>query len=153
MVRHRIQRRRRRVGAVRGAIMKRSLLRRLAQGTIGALLFAQLAIAAHACPTLSPATAGARSAQASHSGHGPGCSAVAATTEPSLANLCAEHCKSGQQSAQASTISVPAALLNVRYSMPQLPCMAVPARAAAASMSALVAGEPPHAILHCVRRT
>lgn len=134
--------------------MKRSLLRRLAQGAIGVLLFAQLAIAAYACPALSPATAGDNAAQASHSAQGPDCGGLAATMDPSLVNLCAEHCKSGQQSAQASTMNVPAALLSLRYiTMPLAPGRAPPPRPAAASLSALVAGEPPHTILHCVYRT
>lgn len=133
--------------------MRRSLLRSLARGAIGVLLFAQLAVAAYACPTLSPATAGANTVQASDSAHGPDCGGLAATMDPSLTNLCAEHCKSGQQSAQASTMSLPAALLSVRYTTPLAPVRAPPPRSAAASMSALVAGEPPHTILHCVYRT
>lgn len=130
--------------------MNRLWLRRLARGAIGVLLFAQLAVAAYACPTLFSVAATSVPAVASH---GPDCGDPSGGMDPAATNLCAEHCKSGQQSAQASTMTVPAALLSVRYTMPLVPVRAPPPRSAAASISALVAGEPPHTILHCVYRT
>ena len=72
--------------------------------------------------------------------------------DPEAANLCAEHCKQGRQGDQASTLTVPAALLKALYAIaPSLPGTAPP-RPAAAPLSALVAASPPHAILHCVYR-
>ncbi len=69
------------------------------------------------------------------------------------ANLCAEHCKFGQQSDQASTLTVPAALLMALYVAPQVSTAPLAGlRPAAATPSALVAASPPHTILHCCFR-
>jgi len=77
---------------------------------------------------------------------------MAGAMDPTSANLCTEHCKVGQQSDQAPTLNVPAAVLTTLYATPPVPEPAPPPRAAAATMSALVAASPPHAILHCVYR-
>lgn len=130
--------------------MKRSLLRKLAQGAIGVLLFAQLAVAAYACPTLTSASA---TQVPAGTAHGPDCADPSGTLDPAATNLCAEHCKSDQQSNATATVNVPLVLLSVLYAMPQAAAATVPPRATAASLSALVAGRPPHAILHCVLRT
>lgn len=126
---------------------------------------AQLAIAAYACPALSAATAanaqmptpgaladepGAARAGMPMAG-GANCDdMIGGSVDPSAPNLCAEHCKYGQQSDQAQTITVPTALLTPLYATPLVP--APPPRPAAATMSALVAASPSHAILHCVFR-
>jgi hypothetical protein len=72
--------------------------------------------------------------------------------DPQNANLCAEHCKVGQQSDQASTLTVPAALLMALYFAPVMPTPTAGPHPAAATPSALVAASPPHAILHCCFR-
>ena len=74
--------------------------------------------------------------------------------DPQNANLCAEHCKFGQQSDQASTLTVPAALLMALYVAPQVSTalLAGLRRPAAATPSALVAASPPHTVLHCCFR-
>ena len=131
--------------------MSRRWLRAIGRGAIGALLFAQMAIAAYACPTLSsPQVAGLVTTTLAH---GPDCNDLVGTMDPAATNLCAEHCKSDRQSAQTSTVNVPTALLSVRYETPPLPALALPLRASAVSMDALLAGKPPHAVLHCVLRT
>lgn len=150
--------------------MTRGLMRMVARGLIGLLLFSQLAIAAYACPALSASLAGDSSSAMSMSmaqgvvaatddTRGPAmqgspCADMVGATDTASGNLCAEHCKYGQQSDHASTLAVPAVLLSVLYPMtPWVPATASPPRPAAASLSALVAASPPHAILHCVYRT
>lgn len=151
--------------------MTRGLVRMVARGLIGVLLFAQLAIAAYACPALSASlgaglsssmsmpmaddvTAATDDARAASAKQGSPCADMVGATDTASGNLCAEHCKYGQQSDHASTLTVPAVLLSALYPMtPWVPETASPPRPAAASLSALVAASPPHAILHCVYRT
>lgn len=149
--------------------MTREVVRMVARGLIGLLLFSQLAIAAYACPALSARLVGEVSemsmpmaqdpAAASDDARDPAmqgspCSDMVGSTDTASSNLCAEHCKYGQQSDHASTLTVPAVLLSTLYPLtPWVPETAAPARTAAAPLSALVAASPPHAILHCVFRT
>jgi hypothetical protein len=149
--------------------MTRGLVRMVARGLIGLLLFSQLAIAAYACPALSAGLAGGLSTEMSMGQDavaatdgsldsavqgGAPCADMVGATDAASGNLCAEHCKYGQQSDHASTLTVPAVLLTAIYPMtPWVPEAASPPRPAAASLSALVAASPPHAILHCVSRT
>lgn len=146
--------------------MTRNVLRMIARGLVGVLVFAQMAVASYACPDVAAALAAGKSFPASSPLQGEvnvpslaatnlrtiNCDDMAGTMDPSSANLCAEHCRYGQQSDQTSTVSVPATILTVRYITPLLPDVAVPSRPAAATMSARVAASPPHAILHCVFR-
>lgn len=137
----------------------------MARGLIGVLLLAQFAVSAYACPLRLSATAvdmqasmsnSAQSAAVDPASAAPasrmsGCAGMAGTMDPSSPNLCAEHCKYGQQSDQASTLTVPVAVFTALYATALVP---VPApRAAATTASALVAASPPRAILHCVFRT
>lgn len=150
--------------------MTRALVRMVARGLIGLLFFSQLAIAAYACPALSASLAGDSSpamfvpmaqdaAIAQEDARGfamqvSPCADMVGATDSGSSNLCAEHCKYGQQSDHSSTVSVPAVLLSTLYPMtPWAPETAPPVRPAAAFLSALVAASPPHAILHCVYRT
>ena len=134
--------------------MTRGFLRGLARALIGVLLFTQLALAAYACPGLAPKAADTAraAAEAAMATQMPGCDDRVGAMDPASANLCAEHCKQGQQSDQASTLTVPVAMLTALYpTAPALPGKVLP-RAAAATLSALVAAAPPHAVLHCVYR-
>ena len=145
--------------------MTRSSLRAVARVMVGVVLMAQMAIAAYACPVLSTATADAQTsarATAQDQSDAAGaavamvsqgnCDDMVGAMDPSSPNLCAEHCKVGQQSDHASTLNVPAAVLSALYVTPLVPETALPPRPAAATMSALVAASPPHTILHCVFR-
>ena len=132
--------------------MTRSWLRTIARGLVGVLLFAQMAIAAYACPAVSVAGAAEMRVSAMPAAAMPDCGVMTGAMDPSAANLCAEHCKFGQQSDQASTLTVPAVLLSVLYATALVTEPALPPRVAAASLSALVAASPPHTILHCVYR-
>ncbi len=145
--------------------MKRSFLRTVARGLVGVLFMAQLAIAAYACPALASGGANmsmpeqsASSAERGQADAGTsmapssGCGDMVGAMDPSSPNLCAEHCKQGQQSDKAPTLNAPVAMLTALYAKPVAPEMAPPPRPAAATLSALVAASPPHTILHCVYR-
>ena len=132
--------------------MTRSWLRTVACGLVGALLFAQMAIAAYACPAAPIAGVAEMRMSAIPAAAMPDCESMAGTVDPAAANLCAEHCKYGQQSDQASTLTVPAVLLSLLYTTALATEPALPLQTAAASLSALVAACPPHTILHCVFR-
>lgn len=138
--------------------MTRGMARTLAHCLVLVLLLAQMAVAAYACPGLASALAG---------GMQPGdttvtpmtmsmpmvnCDDMAGTVDPALPNLCAEHCKYGQQSDHAATLVVPAAVLIALYEAPLVPVAPAPPRASGAALSALVAASAPHAVLHCVYR-
>ena len=146
--------------------MRRGFLRAVARGLIGVLLTAQMAIAAYACPALlspsaahlpNPAAEVSADEQSDASVAAPlaranNCDDMTGAMDPLSANLCAEHCKYGQQSDQASTLNAPVAVLVALYANPLVPETAPPPHPAAASMSALVAASPPHTLLHCVFR-
>lgn len=124
---------------------------------IGVLLFAQLAVASYACPSLSgklsmpqgdPASAMAAASMLADMG--PDCDQI----DNEAANLCAEHCRFGQQSADTAPAPmvfapVPALL----YWLPAEP-ESTPefVRSYRSRDAVLEAPPPPHAILHCVFR-
>ncbi|HEY8710874.1 MAG TPA: hypothetical protein VIM34_23090 [Burkholderiaceae bacterium] len=146
--------------------MTRSFRKAIARGLIGVLLLAQFAIVAYACPALAAASAAPMAmapidaTRASPGGAAtdktlaasPACNGMAGAMDPAAPNLCADHCKYGQQSDQAATLTVPAVLLTALYTTPWVPHMAPPSRPAAGLASALVAASPPHTTLHCVYR-
>ena len=144
--------------------MTRAWLRGIARGLIGVLFLAQITIAAYACQGLSAASTAnmqmppidaskadpTAAVVAGTSAAAPDCDGMAA--DPAAPNLCAEHCKYGQQSDTAATLTVPALLLTALYATPFAAHRPPPSRPAAGLASALVAASPPHAILHCVYR-
>lgn len=131
-------------------------MRALARLLVGVLLFAQLAIAAYACPAGLSALGAGMPLAASTAAPMPGCDgmldAMGAAMDRDDAALCAEHCKVGQQSDQASTLTLPAVVLSVLHTVAWNTEPALPPRSAAAPLSALVAACPPHTLLHCVYR-
>jgi hypothetical protein len=139
--------------------LTRNVLRRVAAGLAGVLLSAQIAVAAYACPGAAAAMSGepqeTPASAASAPVATPHCEGMNGATgtalDPAAPNLCAEHCKYGQQSDNGATLQVPAAVPALLYAAPTLPDPGAP-RASAASISALVAASPPHAIAHCVYR-
>lgn len=155
--------------------MTRTFKRLVGRGLIGLMLFAQLAIAAYACPALSTTGAQAQTIaatqtsvhQATHgdnmavmSADAPGdrmlnCDQMAGPLDESAPNLCAEHCRFGQQSDQVHAPATPGVVLISLYVVtPTLPERLLPTGTSAApSADALVAASPPHAILHCCLRT
>lgn len=146
--------------------MTRSFLRAIARGLVGVVLMTQIVVSAYACPAmLSPMAPNMQMPPASASPEERGgsdagvpmaqttnCDDMGGTMDSSSPNLCAEHCKYGQQSDHAPTFNVPSAVLTALYVTPRLPVTTPPPRPAATTLSALVAAAPPHAILHCVHR-
>ncbi|MDE2093299.1 MAG: hypothetical protein KGI87_05540 [Burkholderiales bacterium] len=148
--------------------MTRGLRRAVARGLIGILLLAQFAVLAYACPALTAASTASMAMANDAASADPadattdktavasagcdGMTGMTGATDPAAPNLCAEHCKYGQQSDLVSTPAVPAVLLTALYATPWVPHTALPARRAAGLASALVAASPPHTTLHCVYR-
>ncbi len=137
----------------------RSLLRLIARGLIGAMLFGQVAIAAHACPawTSGEARANHGSAVSTPSAAAQDdtildCGDNMGVADPQSSNLCAEHCQAGDQSDHARSMVVPLPWLHVLYDSPWQPLREPGRQPLAAPLSALVATMPPHAIAHCVLR-
>ncbi len=142
--------------------MSRSLVRGLVRWVVVALLLGQLAIAAYACPALR-----ANAINVGQSGSAGVDCVMSVEGEIVLADtgapigaldvdspsLCAEHCKHGQQSDQTSNVSVPfvGPLAPFENNPPRL--VESRLRPTASAVSALVSACPPHAILHCVRRS
>lgn len=134
--------------------MSRSLQCRVARWLVGVLLLAQMAVASYACPALSAALRAGEAPQAAAQAMAaavPDCSEMAGAPDPGSPNLCAEHCKYGQQSDQAPTLVLPVALLMVLYTMAPAPDAALPG-ATAAAQAARLAPPPGHTLLHCVYR-
>lgn len=151
--------------------MTRRLKQWICRLLVGVFLFAQMAIAAYACPQLAPAgssqasaspmaaegDSSASDASSAESDDNPvmdmaACCAGMDQTDPDNPNLCAEHAHFGQQSDQTQPPILPAVLLsslNVVYLVPE---PAAPTRPAAALAGFLAAASPPHAILHCCFR-
>jgi hypothetical protein len=140
--------------------MTRGFLRSVCRALIGVVLLAQVAISAYACPGVAAnATLSAASSRELSQAVGAitgqqmvNCDDMVGAMDPSFANLCAEHCRQGQQSDQTATLTVPAALLAPLYITLPAPEPTAASRPAAAATSALAAAAPPHAILHCCFR-
>lgn len=131
--------------------------RQLCRGLIGVLLFAQWAVAAYACPGLATmaqqssdsAVAAPRGDVVARTGS---CDGMGGQFDPAAPNLCAEHCKAGQQSDQTPTLDVPAPVLHGLYAVALRPVSAGLPHAASASTGLFAAAAPPHSILHCCFR-
>lgn len=151
--------------------MTRRLKQLICRLLVGVFLFAQMAVAAYACPQLSPAGFRQASASAMVSEGAPIASEVSAAgtddnpvmnmaaccdgmdqPDPDNPNLCAEHAHFGQQSDQTQIPTLPTVLLVSLYVVSTIPELNVPTRPAAASASFFAAASPPHAILHCCFR-
>ena len=125
----------------------RALSRQIGRMLIGVLLLAQFAVAGYACPGLSTMPAMASSDAVAMS---PDCDQV----DRDAANLCAEHCRHGQQSVDTAPVPVMAAPTPaLLYLLPLEPEPSLgSARAFPAPDPVLAVRPPPHAILHCVYR-
>jgi hypothetical protein len=146
--------------------LSRSISKTISRLLIGVLLCAQFALASYACPELkgsgsmvtdgagrviSSAAPAAAQAQAQRAAMPPGCDQI----DPDAANVCAEHCRHGQQS--ADTAAAPVVGLGIPTFLYSLPLEPQHALGSGRSFPAFdprldAAPEPPHAILHCVFR-
>jgi len=135
------------------------------------LLFAQLSIAAYACPALAAASAQANTdttANENWSSAGDeaasddlrvpangivACDQMAVQQDKASPELCAGHCHYGQQVDQVNVFSLTAFALISLYVVAPTTIEICPSMSAmAASMDVPVAASPPHAILHCCFR-
>ena len=150
-------------------MMTRAFRRVVCRALIGVMLFAQFAVAAYACAEfessarpaqpVSSVTAqadvaafgesGSVAATASVVGGLMDCDQMFGSLDPASPNLCAEHCRHGQQSDQTATPALPVVVLSSLYTVPAVPQASPPARSSAASDSARAAAATPLAILHC----
>lgn len=128
-------------------VFTRALTRLIGRLLIGVVLFAQLAVAAYACPKLE-ARGHVQQAMAMMNG----CAGMDMSQDD--ANLCAEHCKVGQQS--NDTARLPVAFTPVEALLYVLPDEQLAEADAESTQPApdplLAAAPPPHALLHCVWR-
>jgi hypothetical protein len=148
-------------------LLTRALRKQICRLLIGVLLFAQFAVAGYACPGLAAMTtmahADAMSSMAMNadetdgtleksSAMSPGCDQM--DPDPGAANLCAEHCRFGQQSADTAPLPVVLAPVPaLLYSLPSEPeSISGSIRSCPAFNAVHAARPPPHAILHCVFR-
>lgn len=137
----------------------RSMTRFIARLLTGVMVFAQLAVAAYACPAMPAGASGGGAGPAAVMGEGmamdsrldgmPG----GRQMDPAQPNLCAAHCQAGQQNADAKPApTVAPALLADSYPVEPSTPRSQPALALAAVGHPPPATSPPHAILHCCFR-
>ncbi len=151
--------------------MLRKSRRLISSVFIAAMLFAQYAIAAHACPAMmllsvqaGPADAGVSAPNSLPDAastvpdvnevlaDSAPCSHMTPSDEAGSPNLCAEHCNYGEQSDQNQTLTVPAMAMVSLYCVQPPSDSMLPAQCAAASSDSLLAASLPHSILHCCFR-
>ena len=133
----------------------RRLRQWLCRGLIGAMLFAQLAVAAYACPGLLPAPGAAASESNAAPAAAPAmdCEHMAMSLDKASPTVCAQHCQQDQQSGQTATLAAPAVLLTSLYLLAPLSTQAPrPSPPRGAQPGLLAATSPPHSILHCCFR-
>ena len=122
------------------------MVRLIAQLVVGALLFTQLALAAHTCPNMAGGPDGRMSA-------GQAAPAALRCIETAQPDLCAAHCEFGQQNADAKSVPTPTPMHPAGYYMlgPRAHDggNGEPAELAVRSPWPV---HPPHAILHCCLR-
>lgn len=155
-------------------IMCRSFKQQVCRVLTGTLLFSQLAVAAYACPGIPAAALFDRNqGQPISAAAGEyGVVAVAdmgdqtnnatlnceqmdraVQTDRTTQNLCSEHCKYGQQSADRASAPIPpAVLLTTLYTTPLLPEAGGHVWLLAALEYPPPATSPSHTILHCCFR-
>ena len=143
--------------------LSRALRQSVSRLLIGVVLFAQLAVASYACPGLKVMNS-VGNGVAPTAMHGvvadiaaepaampPGCDQM----DPDAANLCAEHCRQGQQSADTANVPVVSpGIPTFLYSLQFEPQHSLGSGRSFPASDARLDGapEPPHAILHCVFR-
>jgi hypothetical protein len=136
--------------------LSRELARLISRLLIGVLLFAQFTVASYACPASAGSDYGMVVAAAPSDADMGMASAEYSDVaiDPDAANLCIEHCRFGQQSADTpATVQAPVTAAALLYEIPA-PSEGLPAadRSFPSLDPAVATPPPPHAILHCVLR-
>jgi hypothetical protein len=153
-------------------VMGRSFKQHVCRILTGAMLFSQLAVAAYACPGISAAMLLDRDQSRPTSAAGElglfvagmgdqtdkmpsSCEQMnqVAQTDRTTQNLCAEHCKYGQQSADRASAPIPpAVLLTTLYTAPPLSETSNHIHPPAGLEYPPPKTSPSHTILHCCFR-
>ena len=134
--------------------MSRAFNRLVARLLLAALLFAQGALVAYACPGLTPALAvnpgiSERAAMPADCAQMGDMSAMDGSTP----NLCVAHCQLGQQSTDhPDAPSLPPVMRNALYVATADPALPGSAQRAFACARTASSTAPPHSILHCCFR-
>ena len=128
--------------------MTRDFKQMICRLMVGVMLFAQLSIAAYACPGLSAKAA----VQASAMEGMANCEQMSGYPDKTFANLCAEHCHQGQQSDHTQVPSLPAVLLVSLYPVDQTVSASQPLQLVLTTHPGFEAAPPPLSILHCCLR-
>ena len=140
--------------------MTRTFKQAICRLLIGLVLFAQMAVAAYACPAMSMAAA-AESADCATMAMADASqeraerpTALEDKFDAGAPNLCAAHCHFGQQTSdEATTLAVPPlALVDSLYAVPVLATKLEGVRPDAEAPDRFAAAFPPHSILHCCFR-
>lgn len=123
----------------------------IARLLVGVLLFAQMAVAAYACPVMLNGSANRPGDVAVvHSG---GMEAGLGGMDSDLPNLCFGHCQFGHQNTDStSSPTPPVAMLTSLYTLPSLEQSGALARPLATASGPPSLADPPHSILHCCFR-
>lgn len=146
--------------------MKRSVLRLITRGVLVLLLLAQWSIVSHACllagsrlqgqagaTQVADQAAAAIASMDAEASSMIDCASMDGMSAYTQDALCAEHCAYGDQGDRSAASAVPPIVLSVAYFLNAAPAVCPPRRSPAERAHALALGSPPHAILHCVRRT
>lgn len=131
--------------------MTRTLKQRICQFMAGVLLFAQMSIAAYACPGLTSSMAYQATVSAMPADMA-GCDQMMAHGDKTFPNLCAEHCHQGQQSDQTQVPALPAMLLISLYAVDSMATASPLQQPRLAEHVPLAAAPPPLSILNCCFR-
>lgn len=131
--------------------MNSSIQRTVSRVLIAAILFAQVAVAAYACPGL--VTSSVEMTSVSTTSAMPiDCAQMAGMLDPAAPSLCSAHCHSHEQSADhADSPVLPPALFATLYWLAAQTSVDPVSDAPDASVLH-AALPPPHAILHCCFR-
>jgi hypothetical protein len=133
-------------------LTKSSLRGSICQLLIGAILIAQMAVAAYACPSLANFNVDATVAAAYTTAMPVDCDQMAGGLDPAAPSLCSAHCHKHEQSADHADAPVlPPALFAALYWL-IAPAIAEPLTQTAEASVLHAALPPPHAILHCCFR-
>jgi hypothetical protein len=136
--------------------LPRTLRQTIGRLLIGVLLLTQIAVASHACPGMSAMASVGEPAISERLAGPDGAATQGETISRDGPNLCAAHCRQGEQSADtAQALAVQAAIPMFLYALPFEAVHRVGTGWALLARLAdqAAAAAPPHAILHCVFRT
>ena len=132
--------------------MNGSFRRFVSQLLIGTILFAQIAVAAYACPVLAKWSAASDPISSSSVAKPGDCDQMDDMMDATSPNLCSAHCHNHEQSADhAAAPALPPALFVALYWL-VAPAITEPLIQTSEANVLHVALSPPHAILHCCFR-